>query len=354
MTKVINTAIASYGMSGMVFHGPLLREMPQFAVQKIWERSKTQSQKHFPDGEIVRTFEEIIQDSSIELVIVNTPDHTHYTLAKQALKAGKHVVVEKPFTQTVAEGRELINIARDNKVALTVFQNRRWDSDFLTVKKIADSQLLGRLVDYEAHFDRFRNYIQNSWKEDPSTGTGTLYNLGPHLIDQALVLFGWPEEVFADLHTHRTHGKIDDAFDIKLYYPGLKATLRASYLTREPGPKFQLHGTEGSFVKYGSDNQEDLLKKGHLPSYREMGVENKEIHGILHTEISGIATRGQVESLRGNYTLFYEQLAGALRFGKPLPVNPVEALKVIQIIEVATESHRSGQRIPVASLNPEK
>lgn len=350
MHKPINTAIASYGMSGMVFHGPLLRGSGLFKVTKIWERTKDLSRKHFPEAKIVRTYDEILQDEGIELVIVNTPDHTHFQLASQALRAGKHVVVEKPFTQKASEGYELIRQANKAGRLITVFQNRRWDSDFLTVKKIAESQLLGRIVEYEAHFDRYRNYVQDSWKEDPSTGTGTLYNLGPHLIDQALLLFGWPDEIYADLHIRRTHGRIDDAFELKMYYPGFKATLRASYLMREPGPKYQLHGTEGSFVKYGSDNQEELLKKGHSVSCRDMGVEPSDIHGILHTELSGIATRGRVESLRGNYSLFYEQLAEAIRYNKPVPVDPVDALRVIHIIETAFESHKAGKRIPISPL----
>jgi len=264
-SRKIKTALASFGMSGKVFHGPLLHVHDGFEISKILERNRSESNKRYPSSQIVRKYADIITDKNIELVIINTPDHIHYEMTKHALEAGKHVVVEKPFTLKYAEADELIKIAKKKKRLLSVFQNRRWDSDFLTVQKVIKNKLLGRLVEYEAHFDRYRTFIQDNWKEDASVGTGTLYNLGSHLIDQALVLFGFPQWVFADVRHARKDSKVDDAFDIRLGYPEVRVTLKASYLVREPGPKYILHGEQGSFHKYGMDIQEEELKKGRWP-----------------------------------------------------------------------------------------
>ena len=215
----IKTALASYGMSGQVFHGPLLKVQPGFQVVKILERSQNLSKVTFPEAKIVRSYDEILADHKIDLIIVNTPDHLHHKMTLQALEAGKHVVVEKPITLTVKEGVEMVQLAREKNRILTVFHNRRWDSDFLTVKNILEEHRLGQVVEYEAHFDRYKEKIGvNSWKENPVSHTDVLYNLGSHLIDQALVLFGWPKALFADLRKVRPGSKVIDYFHIHLYY----------------------------------------------------------------------------------------------------------------------------------------
>jgi predicted dehydrogenase len=347
MSEKIGVGLASFGMSGLVFHGPLLHVHPGFELVSILERSKNLSAERYPQAKIVRDYEELIRDNSIDLVVVNTPDPLHFEMAKQALHAGKHVIVEKPFVLNSDEGQELIELAARRNRLLSVFQNRRWDGDFLTVRKILDEGVLGRLVEYEAHFDRYRNFIQeNTWKEDAGYGS-TLNNLGSHLIDQALCLFGKPENVFADVRTLRTGGRVDDAFTILLAYPEVKVTLKASYLVREPGPRYYLHGTEGSYLKHGIDPQEDALKRGELPGGDEWGKEPESEWGLLNTGSGGSESRGKIETLPGRYQDFYENIYHALESGTEPTVTAEQANLVIRVIEAARESQESGRRVPV-------
>jgi len=342
--QIFGVGLASYGMSGMVFHAPLLSVNPGFEIISILERKRNLSRERYPGAKIVRNYNELLSDDSIELVVVNTPDRFHFGMAREALEAGKHVVLEKPFLLDSREGDELIRIAEDQKRLLSVFQNRRWDGDFLTVREILEKGLLGRLVEYEAHFDRYRNFIQqHTWKEDPASGTGTLFNLGSHLIDQALILFGKPEYVLADIRIQRTGGKIDDAFTLWLGYPDIKVTLKASYLVREPGPRYLLHGTEGSFLKHGIDPQEEALKRGELPGGPDWGKEAREEWGRLNTVIG--PHKGPYETLPGNYLAYYENIYQALVGKAELEVTAAQANQVIRVIEAAIESNRSGAKV---------
>jgi scyllo-inositol 2-dehydrogenase (NADP+) len=335
----VKTGLASFGMSGIVFHAPLTHTNKSFELVKILERSKSESREKYPEAKMARSFNELCKDDTIELIIVNTPDNTHYELAKKALEAGKHVVVEKPFTQKYAEGMELAALADKKGLVLSVFHNRRWDGDFLTVRKILAEGLLGRLVEYEAHFDRYRNFIQDgTWKEDPSTGVGTLYNLGSHLIDQALSLFGKPLGVTADVRIQRTGGKIDDSFELWLAYPDIKVTLCGGYLVREPGPRYTLHGTEGSYLKWGIDPQEEDLKQGKLPNASYWGKEERENWGLLHTGTNGTVFRDKYETIPGNYNEFYNDIFDAIRTRRSPKVTAEQAAFVIRVIEAAFES----------------
>lgn len=338
MQSVIRVGILSYGMSGRVFHAPLFHVNPGYAMVKIMQRSASTAKVRYPYVSLVQDAEEIFNDPNIDLVLVNTPDHTHFEYTRRALEAGKHVVVEKPFVQEIGEGEELISLARRRGKVLTVFQNRRWEGDFLTIRSIIDNKLLGRLVEYEAHFDRFRNFIRDSWKENPDNKTGTLYNLGSHLVDQALVLFGMPDAVYADIRKQRTGSQVDDLFDLNLLYPSIKVTLKSSYLVREPGPRYLLHGTEGSFLKYGADPQEEALTRGHYPDEPDFGKEPPEKWGILNTTLQGLHFRGPVETLQGCYHEFYNQLYDTLVQGGEPAVKPEESLNVIRIIRAAYES----------------
>ncbi|HLW08026.1 MAG TPA: Gfo/Idh/MocA family oxidoreductase, partial [Marinilabiliaceae bacterium] len=240
MIPPIQTALVSFGMSGQIFHAPLLKSHEGFEVNTVMQRSSESALSVFPRAKIVRTFEEIINNPNIQLVIVNTPDEFHYDQVKAALMAGKHVVVEKPFVLQVEQGMELIKLAKEKKLVLTVFQNRRWDNSFLTVQKVLKEKLVGRLVEFEARYNRYRTFIQDSWKEKSESGTGILHNLGAHMIDQALVLFGMPEGVDARLMANRDNSQVDDFFDLRLLYPNKSVTLKASYLVREEGPAYVL------------------------------------------------------------------------------------------------------------------
>ncbi|MCD4709220.1 MAG: Gfo/Idh/MocA family oxidoreductase [Bacteroidales bacterium] len=338
----INTALCSYGMSGVVFHGPLLEAHPGYKIGKILERNRNDSKGKHPGAQLVRNFDALINDPSIELVVVNTPDHLHMDMATRAMKAGKHVVVEKPFTLKASDADQLIDLAEKQGVILSVFQNRRWDGVYLTVQEVIRSGKLGRLVDFEVHFDRFRNYVKESWK-DQANGTGTLYNLGSHLVDQTLNLFGMPDRLFCDTRMLRDGAKTDDSYDLFLHYPGFKCMLRSSYLVREPGPSFMLHGTEGSFLAWGSDPQERDLKAGIVPGSKGWGVDPGFSHAKIHTDIDGEHLEGEYPLLPGNYLAYYDNVYDAIRNNTPLAVTAQQARDVIRIIEAAYESSRKGQ-----------
>jgi len=342
----IQVGLASFGMSGKVFHAPILTNHPGFELTKVMERSKNEVEKIYPDISLVRSFEELLDDDNIELIVVNTPDITHFEYAHKALVSGKHVVVEKPFTRTIGQGEDLINLADRKNRLLSVFQNRRWDGDFLTVRKIVENECLGRLVEFESFYMRYRNYIQpNTWKESAVQGIGVSYNLGSHMIDQAVVLFGMPDAVWADIDGMRTNSEIDDYYHIRMIYPDVKVTLRASLLVREEVPRYSLHGTNGSFLKYGLDPQEEMLKQGGNPSMPEWGKEPESQWGILNTEMNGIHIRGKVETVQGNYAAYYDNIYDVIRNHAEPEVTSEQALNVIHLIEAVMESSRSGQPV---------
>lgn len=348
--EIIKVGLAAYGMSGQVFHAPFISTNSHFELCKIVERSKELSKERYPDATIVRSFEELIKDPAIELIVVNTPDSTHYEYTRLALEAGKHVIVEKPFTSTTEEGEELIALAAEKGLMLSVYQNRRWDADFRTVQEIIAKGLLGRLVEYESTFARYRNFIKpNTWKETGESGGGLTYNLGSHLIDQAIRLFGMPEAVFADITTMRTHGKVDDYFMIRFLRPSLapdvRVTLKASYLMREAEPRFVLHGTLGSFVKHGVDKQEAALLRGDMPDQPHWGEETEEEWGLIHTEIDGEEICRKYPGISGNYGGFYQNIYEHLRLGEALQTGARDILNVIRVIEAAYQSQREGKVI---------
>lgn len=357
--ETIKTGIASYGMSGQVFHAPFIYTHPHFQLCIIVERSKTLSKERYPDVTIARSLTEMLEDKDIELAIINTPDSTHYEYAKMALEAGKHVIVEKPFTTTTAQAEELIALAKSKKLMLSVYQNRRWDADFLTIKDIINKELLGQLVEFESTFSRYRNFIKpDTWKETGSAGGGMTYNLGSHLIDQAVQLFGMPEAVYANIATLRTGGHVDDYFQINLlrpqHNPELRVTLKASYLMREPEPRFVLHGTLGSYVKHGFDVQEDALASGKMPDAPRWGEEDEQNWGLLNTEANGEPLYGKYPSLPGNYNAFYENVYEHLRLGKSLTTDAGDVSDVIRIIEAAYRSAANGCSVPLTDISCSK
>jgi predicted dehydrogenase len=350
MFKPIHTALTCFGMSGSVFHAPLLSADKRFVLTKIVERNSEKSKQKYPAIVVVKSFEEILEDKSIELVVVNTPNELHFEQAKAVLEAGKHLILEKPATNFSWEVRLLMDISKDKNLVFTVFQNRRWDSDFKTVKKIIENRLLGNLVSFESSYDRFRNYIaKNTWKEEKGVASGLVYNLGSHLIDQALVLFGMPNSVTATIGTQRQSGQIDDFFDITLDYQarnqGALVRLKSSYLVREPNPRFVLHGDLGSFVKYGLDSQEEALNQGLIPNSPQWGAEESKFWGWLNTELNGLHYKGQLTSLNGSYPDFYENVYLAIREGNTLEVTPEQAYNTIKIIELAYQSNLERKTI---------
>ena len=346
MPEKIGVGLASFGMSGRVFHAPLVSHHENFRLARVVERSTDAAHSRYPDVPISRSVDDLLADGNVDLVVVNTPDRTHYEIAKRCLESGKHVIVEKPFTQTVEQGDELIKLAGQYGKALTVFHNRRWDGDFLTVRQIVERKLLGRLVEFESHYDRYRNFIQSgTWKEQLDSGSGLLYNLGSHMIDQALVLFGVPVAVTAQVKTMRIGGEVDDWFDVRLHYDEVNVAVKSSYLVREAGPRYVLHGTLGSFVKYGLDPQEEALKQGLAPGGPDWGKEPQEWWGLINTEINGVPKKATVETKRGNYGAFYDSVYSKITAGAPLAVTPQEALNVVRVIEAAKRSDQTKQTV---------
>lgn len=334
MDKKIKVGLVGFGMAGQVFHAPLIVSNPKFELKSVVERNSDNARKKYPWVTISKNVDEVLRDEDIDLIIIATPNTTHFNLGKKALLAGKHVVIDKPFTVTSIEAQELIDIAKKQEKIVTVYQNRRWDGDFLTVKKIVEQKLLGRLVEYESHFDRYVNYIRESaWKETDDHGNGLVYDLGSHLIDQAQMLFGLPNSVYADMRIQRDGGKIIDHFEIILYYDSLKAILRSGLLVREAGARFTLHGTNGSFVKYGLDPQEEMLKRGELPIGPEWGKDSLEFWGKLNLQVNDEQSISTKETERGNYPAFYENIYEAITGERKLLVKAEEGRNVIRIIE---------------------
>lgn len=346
--KRIQTALIGYGLSGRVFHGPLLKVHQGFEIKAIVTRDPVKvaaAQEDFPDAEILAEETALFTDPELDLVVICTPNVQHFPLAKQALEAGKHVVVEKPFTVTAEEAEILVELAEAKNLSLAVYQNRRYDGDFKTVQQILHSGDLGRLVAFESHFDRYRPEPKtHSWREEALPGSGILYDLGSHLIDQTLCLFGMPDSLYADMAAERL-GAVDDAFEVILYYPDLKVTLKASALIKEPTPRFALYGTQGAYVKYGLDPQEDALRNGKLPNSPKWGMESEADWGYLNAENG----REKLPTLPGSYIDFYEGVYQALVSGAPLPISGRDGLAVIRLIEAAQLSYQSRAQVDLSA-----
>jgi len=348
MPSTLNVSVIGFGMAARVFHLPVIQSVPTLRLKTIVERSGDEARQRYPAAEIVREATAVWQDPTIDLVVITTPNPSHFDLARQALLANKHVVVEKPFTTTSAEAQQLIDLAQQKNRVLSVHHNRRWDNDFLTVRKIIEGNYLGQLVEYEAHYDRFRPALKTgAWREAAQAGSGILFDLGAHLIDQAQVLFGLPQALTADIRTQRVGAQADDNFELIFHYPDLKVTLKAGMLVREPGPRFTLHGTAGSFVKYGLDPQEEALKQGRSPSETNWGLEPQAQWGRLNTQFNGLHFEGQIETLAGCYPAFYQNVADAITGQAELIVKPEQAHHTIRLIELALESNRQRRTVEV-------
>ncbi|MBO9632774.1 MAG: Gfo/Idh/MocA family oxidoreductase [Chitinophagaceae bacterium] len=340
----IRTALCSFGMSGKVFHAPFLEQNPGYQLYAVWERSKKTAAALYPGIISYDSYEAILADPHIDLVVVNTPNITHYEYTKRALLAGKHVVVEKPFTVTVAEAIELEELAVKQDRILSVYQNRRFDSDIRTVRRVIEDGSLGQIVEVEIHYDRYNLVLSpKPHKEVAVQGTGVLYDLGPHVIDQALFLFGMPDALFADLMKQRPGSLVDDYFEIIFFYPQMRVRLKSGYGVMEPVPAYALHGTAGSFLKPRADIQEIKLIAGEKPNTPDWGVEDPAAAGLLHTNIDGQPKKIVIRSEAGNYGAFYEGLYDAIQSSifedKFVPASA--GTNVIRIIEAAYKSQQT-------------
>ncbi|WP_337042523.1 Gfo/Idh/MocA family oxidoreductase [Emticicia sp. 17c] len=335
---MINVALVGFGLSGRYLQAPFFEAYPNFRLKTVVCNSQN-PQAIFPNVGVAKHIDEVLADDEIDLVSICSPSSTHHELAIKSLQANKHILVEKPFTSTVAEAEEIIALAKEKNKVVYIFQNRRFDGDFRTVRKVVESGVLGELISYEAHYDRYKPVLNpKKWKEAVSPANGILYDLGAHIIDQTITLFGAPKNIWGETYTQREGSEIDDAFDIRLDYGKLKVTLKSSLLVREEGPRYVLHGTKGSFVKYGLDVQEDNLKAGLMPGMEGFGVESKANSGLLNAEINGVSFRGHVDTEPGNWGILFQNLYEVIAEGKEQFIKPEQIVEQMKIIEAVKRS----------------
>jgi predicted dehydrogenase len=347
MKKPIRVALAAYGMSGRLFHAPFIHSNPDFELAAVLERTTDFACADYPYIKTLRTYDAILQDSTIDLVVVNTPNPLHYSMAKAALLAGKHVVVEKPLTPTLAEGEELIALADSQGLLLSVYHNRCFASGYCTAQQILTQKLLGELRSCTINLERYRPQPgPKKWKEEQNPAAGLLYDIGVHLLDEALMLFGEPLSVAADLRAQRSSGKVNDFFAIRLEYGDFYVSLNGSLLAREPAPAYVLHGEQGSYVKVSQDLQELRLLQGVAPELPGWADETEAQWGILHND-SG---RVKFPTVAGDYQDYYRNIYAALCDKKHLLTGPQRALRILNLVELAIESDRQGRRLPVHIL----
>ncbi|HEY6128134.1 MAG TPA: oxidoreductase [Candidatus Acidoferrum sp.] len=345
---MIDVGVVGFGLAGRAFHAPIIHAVEGLRLAAIVERGGNSARAIYPQARIVRSLEELLTIETISLVAIATPNETHFAFAKRCLEAGRHVVVDKPFTTTLAEAGELVELSRKRDRMLTVYQDRRFDGDFRTVQELVARKTLGRIVRFETAFDRCRPQLRTgSWKEKPAPGSGVFFDLGPHLVDQVLQLFGAPEYIQADIRIEREGSLTDDAFDLTFYYPdGMRAILAQSMLAPDPRPHYRIQGSRGVYVKYALDPQEALLRAGHPASGEDWGVEPKKDWGTMTLWNGGELKREKVPTLRGDYRDFYAQVRDAILRKTEPPVTARQALQVIYGLELCVESSRNRAPLP--------
>jgi predicted dehydrogenase len=338
---MLNVGLVGFGFAGRVFHAPVIRAVEGLRLTTIVQRHGPPDQR-YADVEFVRSVDELLT-RKIDLVVVATPNTSHHPIAKQCLFAGHHVVVDKPFTLTLDEATELVELARKQRCIVTVYQDRRYTGDFATVHQVVAEGAVGRVVMYESHFDRFRPELRpGAWREANLPGSGVWFDLGPHLFDQALLLFGIPEAIEADIRVERDDAVVDDAFDVTLYYPRTRAALRASMMRAPLGPTWIVNGTKGSFIKYGMDPQEAALRDGRTPDEQDWDSEPPELYGKLTTS-DGTRT---VPTLRSSFARYYENVRDAILGKAELAVSPEWSLNVMRGLVLAAASSQQRRVLP--------
>ncbi len=353
MSDAIRAGVIGFGLAGQIFHAAVINETPGLELAGIVERSGNLAAGRYPGTRVFASVEEMLADPTIQLCVVATPNHVHRSLAEQCMRAGRLVVVDKPLALTSEDAAALARVAREKKVILSAYHNRRWDGDYQTVLNLLESGKVGRPLLFESHFDRFRLEPKpGAWRETEAAGGGILFDLGPHLIDQALALFGAPTSVWADVRVTRPNGVVDDGFDIQLRYEGsasetqraLRVWLRSTMAAASPGARFTLHGTKGSFEKWGLDPQEAALKDGARFADEGFGQESANSWGVF--TLPG-GTPETIPTMPGDYRKYYENVRDAILGIKPLTVGIGAAWSVAYLMERARESSREGRRVAV-------
>jgi predicted dehydrogenase len=349
MDRRIRVGLIGYGYAGKTFHAPLIQSVPGLALVVVGSAKRELLQATYP-GITVCSAAEVPTHPEVDLVVIATPNDSHFPLAAAALRAGKDVVVDKPFTVTLAEARSLAEIATQNNRLLSVFHNRRWESEILATKAILNAGSLGEISHYESHMDRFRPAVRQRWREDPGPGAGLWFDLGPHLIDQALHLFGLPHSVNANFGILRPGGRTDDWAHVQLNYARLKVILHASLLVSGGGPRSVLHGTQGSWAKFGGDVQERQLMSGMLPDDPNFGYDPNP--GIVYDGVTG--TQTNVPAPAGNERRYYVEIRDAILGKCPVPIPARDAVANMAILETSFESGARGQVLPLPLTEDER
>ncbi len=344
MSSLLKIGLVGFGFAGATFHAPVIAQCGRALLAAIATSQPAAAQAAYPEAAVVPDLDALLAHSGIDCIVIATPNDTHFALARRALEAGRHVVVDKPVTLSAADAVTLARLAAERGVVFAPFHNRRWDGDFLTLRALVDSGELGRITYFESHFDRFRPLVRQRWREEAQRGGGLLFDLGPHLIDQALALFGPPETVSATVKTRRDEGSAPDFAHLQLGYPDKDVVLHASALAAIEPARFTVLGTRGGYQKYGLDTQEDQLKAGLTPGDVEFGGGNPP--GVLRGLDGEIETERPLPTLDGQYAEFYRALAASIQDGAPFPVTPQDAVDVMTIIELAARSEREGRRLP--------
>jgi scyllo-inositol 2-dehydrogenase (NADP+) len=347
---MIDVGLIGFGLAGSSFHAPVIRAVPGLRLAAILERSGSEAAAKYPDVRIVRTLDELLAIKEIRLVVIATPNDSHFSLAQRCLADGRDVLVDKPFTTTLEEATALVLVAKQHGRVLTVYQNRRYDGDFQAIVQLVAGGALGRIVRFEANYDRFRPQLRRgAWRERAGPGTGIFFDIGPHLIDHALLLFGSPEALTADIRVEREEAVADDAFDLAFHYPGgLRVDLRSSILAAAPRPRFTLHGTQGAFVKQTVDPQESNLRRGYIPTDTAWGAEPEENWGLLTLSENGTLTQRRLPSANCDYRDFYGNLRDAIVGKAKLAVTPEWALEVMRLLELARQSSNERRTVYLA------
>src|SRR5712691_5910459 len=344
----MEVGLIGFGLAGRAFHAPVIRAVPGLHLAAILQRSGGEAGEKYPDVRIVRSVDELLTIPEVRLVVIATPNETHYPFARQCLEAGCDVVVDKPFTTTMEEAVSLVEIAKKHNRLLTVYQNRRYDGDFQSIRQLVEAGTLGRIVRFETTYDRYRPQLKpGAWRETSRPGSGILFDIAPHLIDHALVLFGLPEAVTADVRIERENAVADDAFDITLHYPnGMRAVLRSSILAAAPRPRFVVFGTRGSFVKQAFDPQESNLRREIVPVDTPWGAESEENWGVLTVPSGESFKQRRIPSAACDYRDYYSNVRDAL-LGRVAPaVTPEYALDVMRTLELARASSERRCTLP--------
>src|SRR6185312_14062404 len=336
---MINVGLVGFGFAGRVFHAPIISEVPGLKLRAIVQRSGDDAGRIYGAGTQVRSLDDLLAIDEIKLVVIATPNPSHCPLAKQCLLAGRDVVIDKPFAPTYAEAAELVELAQQRGRLLTIYQNLRSNGDFRTIRSLVESNRFGRIALYEAHFDRYRLQLRpGAWRERPDAGSGIFFDLGVHLIDQAMTLFGPPAAIAADIRIERDAAQVDDSFDVVLHYPRMRALLRASMIAVAPDLRFVVRGEQGAFVKYGIDPQEEALKRGELPRDDTWGREARDKWGVLYTPQNDSVSAETIPTLPGDYRLFYANVRDAILGKASIDVTHRQMLDVMYALELAKES----------------